>query len=174
MHSLRRLGPVFVVALGAAIPAALGAQAPAAGSASAPLTVRATCDATTMRVQLANTSNKATPVVVGFNADNGKVHVVNSVSTFAIRLATGAEEEYFYVNGKYALAKGPAWVVSLAPGATHEMQLPLAEFISTLNYSALDSAVAGGTRFVFTAREAGKATPAWTGKIETRVEPCTP
>jgi len=94
----------------------------------------------------------------------------------AIRLATGAEEEYVYVNGKHAREydkpKSP-WVVSLAPGATHDLDLPLKEFISTLNFSSLDPGVAGGTRLVLEGRVASATTTrVWTGKVDTRVEAC--
>jgi len=166
------------VVLAAALPSVLGAQAPSAGGATAPLTVKATCDAPTevMHLQIANQSNRPTSVVLGFNAAVGGTHVVNSVTVIAIRPATGAEEEYVYVNGKHAREYDKPkslWVVSLAPGATHELDLPLKEFISTLNFSSLDPAVAGGTRLVVEGRAAStKTTPVWIGKVDTRVDAC--
>jgi hypothetical protein len=136
-----------------------------------------TCDAQgktpTMHLQLANKSDRPTGVVVGFTPPNTQTHIVNSVSVFAIRPATGASEEYVYVNPKYALAKGAAWIVSLAPGATHDLDLPLVDFISGLNYSSLDPMIVGGTRLVLDARRAtGQSAAVWTGKIETVLEPC--
>jgi hypothetical protein len=180
MRSLCRVLPVSIVVLGAAMPSAAAAQAKPAATPNAPLTVSATCDAQgqtpLLRVQVANKSDRPTAVVLGFNADNGKTHVVSSTSVFAIRPATGAEEEYFYVSGKYAReyrAANPAWIVSLAPGATHDLELPLTEFISTLNYSMLDPAVVAGTRFVIMAPPAPKAaTPVWTGKLEAMIGTC--
>ena len=76
------------------------------------------------------------------------------------------------MNPKYALAEGPAWIASLAPGATHDVELPLRDFISTLNYSSLDPSVAGA-RFVFEGRPAPKQSkPVWTGKIQTVLARC--
>jgi hypothetical protein len=166
---------VFVMS-GAAMSATADAQARQAKSA-APLTLRATCDAQsdvpTLRVQIVNMSSGPASVVVGFTAADGKTHVVNSVDVIAIRLATGASEDYLYVNPKYALAKGAPWIVLLAPGATHDMALPLVDFISTLNYNTLSPLVAGGTRVTFTARAATKSSPAvWTGTIETMLDAC--
>jgi hypothetical protein len=167
--------PVAVVALVAVVPSMVGAQKTPAGSVKAPLTLRATCDAQTqmMRVQIANTSDRATAFVVGFLAPKTQAQVVNAIDVFAIRIATGADEDYVYVSPKYALADGPPWIVSLAPGASQDLELPLKDFISRLNYSALDPSVAGGARLVFEGRAAAKQVkPVWTGKIETPIDRC--
>ena len=159
-----------------AMPAAASAQGTPAQSASAPLTLRATCDAqrspAMLHVQIANTSNQAKAVVLGFNAANGQTHIVNSIELIGIRPATGANEQYVYVNPKYALAKGPPWVVSLAPGATHDIDLPVSDFTSSLTFFTLDPAAVGGTRLVFEGRPSATKSPVWTGKIETVLEPC--
>jgi len=159
------------------MPAAAWAQSAPAKSASAPLTLRATCDAqrqpAMLHVQIANTSDQPRAVIVGFNAANGQTHVVDSIEIIGIRPATGANEQYVYVNPKYALAKGPQWIVSLAPGATHDIDLPVSDFTSSLTFFTLDPAAVGGTRLVFEGRpSATKATAVWTGTIETVLEPC--
>jgi hypothetical protein len=161
----------------AAIPAAAAAQG--ASAKSAPLTLRATCDAgrqpAMLHVQIANTSDQPRAVVLGFNAANGQTHVVDSIELIGIRPATGANEQYVYVNPKYALAKGPQWIVSLAPGATHAIDLPVSDFTSSLTFFTLDPAAVGGTRLIFEGRPSTtKSTPVWTGMIETVLEPCTP
>ena len=168
---------VVLLWLLAAMPAAACAQSAPAKSASAPLTLRATCDAqrqpAMLHVQIANTSDQPRAVIVGFNAANGQTHVVDSIEIIGIRPATGANEQYVYVNPKYALAKGPQWIVSLAPGATHDIDLPVSDFTSSLTFFTLDPAAVGGTRLVFEGRpSATKATAVWTGTIETVLEPC--
>jgi len=175
MRSLRQAFPVLIVVLGATIPTAR-AQTTATAGAKAPLTVRASCDTPTqmMHVQIANTSDRPTAILVGFTAATGQTHVVNSVDVLAIRPATGADEDYVYVNPKFALATGAPWIVSLAAGATHELDLPLKDFISSLNYSPLDPSIAGGARVVFEGRPAAKQpTPVSTGKVQTVLAPCT-
>lgn len=174
MRVLVHLFRVMMV-LGAAIPATAAAQTAAAGSASAPLTLRATCDTQTqmIHVQIANKSDRPTAMVLGFTAANGQTQVVNSVDVLAVRIATGADEDYVYVNPKFALATGAPWIVTLAPGATHDLDLPLKDFISSLNYSPLDPSVAGGARVVFEGRAAGKPPKSvWIGKVETVIARC--
>jgi hypothetical protein len=176
MRSLRQTFPMLIVVLGATIAAAAGQTTATSGGAKAPLTVRASCDTPTqmMHVQIANTSDRPTAILVGFTAATGQTHVVNSVDVLAIRPATGADEDYVYVNPKFALANGAPWIVSLAPGATHDADLPLKDFISSLNYSPLDPSIAGGARVVFEGRPAAKqSTPVWTGKVQTVLAPCT-
>lgn len=166
---------MLIVALATALPSAAGAQATPAGSASPPLTLQATCAAQgqvpVMRVRIVNASNQTRAVVLGFTADDGKTHVVDSLHVATIRLATGAEEVHVYVNPKYALTTGTPWIVSLAPGAAHDLELPFQDFISTMNYARLDPAVAGGGgRLVLEARPAGRqSSPVWTGKIDTTI-----
>lgn len=175
MRSRRPVFSVLIVMLGAAAAASAAAgQTSAAGNASAPLALRATCSTSTQAIhlQIANTSNRPTAVVLGFTA-GGQTQVVNSVDVVAVRIATGADEDYVYVNPKFALATGAPWIVTLAPGAMHELDLPLKDFISSLNYSPLDTGTAGGTRVVFEGRSAPKqAAPVWTGKIQTVLAPC--
>lgn len=160
----------------AALPETAHAQA-ASAAANAPLALQVTCDATgqapVLHATLVNRSERAISVAVGFTAADGKTRVVNSLDVIAIRPATGADEVYAYVNPKYALAKGTPWIVSLAPGATHDLEVLLRDFISTMTYNGLDPTVAGGTRVIFEARAVGKAaTPVWTGRVETKIESC--
>ena len=156
---------------------ARAAQAPAASTAPAPFAVQATCDARgdapVLHVQVRNTSSQPAAIVLGFTAPDGKTHVVNAVSVVAVRVATGANEDYVYVNPKFALAKGAPWIVTLAPGAMHDMELPLQDFISTMYYSSLTPLVASGTRLVVNGRKPN-ATRAkvWTGQFETMLEQC--
>jgi hypothetical protein len=164
---------VIVVVLGATVPSTAGAQATPANAA--PLTVSATCDANVqvIRAQIANKSQQPISLVLGFTAPKTLAQVVNAFDVFAIRPATGADEDYVYVNPKYALAEGAPWIVSLAPGTTHDVELPLRDFISTLNYSSLDPSVAGGARLVLEGRPAPKQSkPVWTGKIQTVLARC--
>jgi hypothetical protein len=176
MRSLRRVLATTVV-LGAITATTADGQTPSAGAAKSPLTLQATCsglgDAATMRVQIANASDRPTAVVLGFTAPDGRTQVVNAIGVSVIRIATGATEEYVYVNPKFALAQGPPWVVSLRPGATHAVELPLRDFISTMSYANLDVSVAAGGRLFLDAQPAPKATtPVWTGRIDTAVGGC--
>ena len=176
MCSLRSVSGMLMLVLGVTMSAKAGAQATAAG-ASAPLTLQATCDVSgqmpVLRVRLVNKSDRATSVVVGFQAADGKTRVVDSLDVIAIRPATGADEVYAYVNPKYALTKGAPWIVSIAPGATHDLEVPLRDFVSTMTYNGLDPIVAGGTRLIFEGRAVAKAAPpVWSGKVETKLEPC--
>ena len=166
---------MLILLLGAAMPWTVSAQAPQ-GTESTPLTLQATCDlsgqAPVLRVQLVNRSDKALSVVVGFNADS-KTQIVNSFDVIAIRPATGADELYAYVNPKYATAKGTPWVVALAPGATHTVDVLLRDFISTMTYNGLDPVVANGTRLIFEAKSLARGSaPVWIGRVETRIQDC--
>ena len=168
---------MLILLVGAAIPWMVSAQAPQRGTASAPVALQVTCDVTgqapVLRVQLVNTSEKAISVIVGFRVD-GKTQVVNSFDVIAIRPATGADEVYSYVNPKYATAKGTTpWVVALPPRGTHNVDVLMRDFISTMTYTGLDPVVASGTRLIFEARSAVKGSePVWTGTIETRIGSC--
>ena len=173
---LRPVSGMLILVLGAALPAMVRAQA-AATPASAPLALQVTCDASgqapILHVKLVNRSERATAVAVGFTTADGKTRVVNSLDVIAIRPATGADEVYVYVNPKYALVKGTPWIVTLAPGATHDLEVLLRDFISTMTYTGLDPTVAAGTRVIFEASAVAKAsTPVWTGKVETKIESC--
>jgi len=162
-----------MLALSVAIPWLASAQVKPAGAASSPLTLQASCDAQTLHVQIANTSDKPTSVVLGFNAGNAQTHVVNSLAVIVIRIATGAEEPYVYVNPKFALAEGPPWIVPLAPGAAHNLDLPLKDFISGMSYTPLDPAVAGGGSLELEGKAAGKlSVPVWTGRVRTMIDRC--
>lgn len=172
---MRSPSGLLILLLGAAMPWTAFAQAPQ-NTASAPLTLQATCDvsgqAPVLRVQLVNKSDKALSVVVGFNADS-KTRIVNSFDVIAIRPATGADELYAYVNPKYATAKGTPWVVPLAPGATHTLEVLLRDFISTMTYNGLEPVVANGTRLIFEAKALPRGSAAvWSGRVETRIQDC--
>jgi hypothetical protein len=177
MGFLARACPLFVAALSAAV-LSIGVHTTDAATGGVPLSLQAACNAASeapsVRVQITNQSDQATAVVLGFTADDGSTHVVNAVQVIAIRQITGADEAYVYVNPQHALSTpGPPWIISLAPGATHDLELPLRDFISTLNYSHLEPDVAGGSRLVLEARPAASWTPPpWTGTVETVIEPC--
>jgi hypothetical protein len=171
---------LVIVGLGAALPLTLAAQATSTSSpagGSAPLTLKATCDTRgqtpVIRVTIANASAQPAAVLLGFSADGGKAQVVNAFNVIAIRPATGADEAYVYVNPKYALTQGTPWVVSLAPGATHDLELPLFDFISSNTFANLDPVAAGGARLVLEGRPGARSpTPVWTGRVETKLDQC--
>lgn len=165
---------VVLAALIAAYAASLRAQPQPAGSSA--LAVQATCDlrgkAPVMRVQLVNKGAKPATVVAGFTAKD-KTQVVNSVEVITIRAVTGADEVWMYINPKFALAEGPPWMVTIAPGATFDLELPLGEFVSTMTYANMDPATISGGRLIFQGRAAGKqATAVWTGRAEVVVGAC--
>jgi hypothetical protein len=168
---------ILILSIGASVPATARQTTPGA-AARPPLALRATChgvgETAQLRVQIANTANRETAVVLGFTAPRDQTHVVDSLDVVAVRPATGADEDYVYVNGKYALVtNGAPWIVSLAAGKTYELELPLKDFISRLNYSSLDVSVAPGTRLVLNARPAGaQHTQVWTGQVDTRIDAC--
>ncbi|HVZ20590.1 MAG TPA: hypothetical protein VG871_05985 [Vicinamibacterales bacterium] len=177
----RSTGVVFgmlALTAGPALSAATAGQARAA-AAKAPLSLQATCEgegnAAHVRVHIANAADRETSFVLGFLPPNGQTKVVDdSIDVFVIRPATGADEDYIYVNGKYALVtNGAPWIVSLAPGKSYDLDLPMASFISRLNYTPLDVSVAPGGRLVLSARPAkSAAAKVWTGSVETRLGQC--
>jgi hypothetical protein len=126
-----------------------------------------------MRVQLTNASDRPTSIVIGLLAAKGKAQVVTSISVMATRPATGADEEYLYVDPKFPFAEGAPWIVSLAAGASHDLELPLKDFISGMTFLTLDPSVAGGSRLVFLARPSGSPSPAvWSDRIQITLPPC--
>lgn len=176
----RSAGVVFgmlALTVGPALSAAAG-QATAA-AAKAPLTLQATCEGqgndAHVRVHIANAADRETSFVLGFLPPNSQTQVVDdSIDVFVIRPATGADEDYIFVNGKYALVtNGTPWIVSLAPGTSYDLDLPMASFISRLNYTPLDVSVAPGGRLVLNARPAKSgAAKVWTGSVEARLGAC--
>ena len=174
----RILMAMLAFGVGATLPGSAHAQAtPNVSAASAPLALQVTCDATgqipVLYAKLVNRSERATSVVVGITLADGKTRVVDSLDVIAIRPATGADEVYVYVNPKYATAKGTPWVITIAPGATHDLEVLLRDFMSTMTYNLLDPTVAVGTRVIFEGRPIAKAaTPVWTGRIETKIGSC--
>jgi hypothetical protein len=169
----------MLVALAAAMSAMSGAaaQTPAGGRAGAPLTLQARCDtrgqAPMLHVRIANTSGQPVSFLLGFVAAKEKARVVNAVMVITIRPATGADEAHVYVNPKHALETGAPWIETLAPGAAHELQLPIVDFISSNTFANLDPTAAGGARFVLEARPAPKGSGAvWTGTVETKIDAC--
>ncbi len=177
MRALRRAVGVMVMALAAAMSAAVAAQAPAAGRAGAPLTLQAMCDtrgpAPMLHVRIANTSGQPVSFLLGFLSAKEQARVVNAVMVITIRPATGADEANVYVNPKHALETGAPWIETLAPGATHELQLPIVDFISSNTFANLDPTAAGGARFVLEARPVPKGSgTVWTGTVETKIDAC--
>ena len=77
------------------------------------------------------------------------------------------------MNPKYTLAKGSPWIVSLPPGGTHDLELPLQDFISSMSYANLDVSVASGGRFVLEAPPAPEGAAAvWSGRVEAPIDAC--
>jgi hypothetical protein len=151
----------------------------AAAPAPAPLTVTASCvvqaGAATLRIAVRNSSDRAVSFVPGFIAGTEKSRVVNSIMVFAIRPATGASEDFLYVSPKYALASGKLdpWVVPLAAGATFDLDLPVKDFISGMNYQPMEPAAAGGARLALEGKPVtSPGATGWTGTIEAPISVC--
>ena len=167
----------LVISMGGAT-SVLFARQGAPAAANSPLAVKVACagQAAGLRVQIANQSGSEVAVLLGFTpAGNAGTHVVNALTVLAIRPATGADEDYVYVNPKYAAFTGgrEPWTVSLAPGATHELELPLRDFISRMSYNSLDPGVADGARLVLDARSTTKPpSRLWVGRVQSVIEPC--
>ncbi len=165
---------MVTLAIAALVPTIVAAQT--TGAAKSPLTLHAACASTgataVIRVQIANTAARPTAVALGFTPPGEQTHVVTAIGVSVIRPATGATEEYVYENPKYALAKGTPWIVSIAPGATHDVELPLHDFISTMSFANLDVSVAAGGRLVLEAPPAKGSPQVWSGKIDVPLEGC--
>ena len=175
MTFVSRMATVFV-AVGSATSSVAG-QAPVAAKTGQPTLqiVCSTSPAPVFKVSVANPGDREIALMLGFTPGSPQPQVVNSLTVAVIRIATGATEEYVYVNPKYATYSGKTdpWIVPLKAGATYEVEVPLRDFISSMNYNALEPGTAVGGRLVFDARAVPKEPGrVWTGKIETSIESC--
>jgi hypothetical protein len=127
-----------------------------------------------LRVEVRNDGTAPAAIVLGFTPAGTQTHVVNSMRVSVIRPATSATEEYVYINPKFAAFNGRSdpWVVSIAPGATYEVDVPLKGFISGLTYALLDPVVANGGRLILQSRPAKSSAAVWSGTVEAPIQEC--
>jgi len=159
---------------------AIASQAPAPSSAKpGQPTMQILCTAkgadSSLRVTLTNPGNRDVAILLGYTPAAPQPQVVNALTVAVIRIATGATEEYVYVNPKYASYSGrkDPWIVPLKAGAAYDVVLPLKDFISSMNYNALTDGIAVGGRLVLDARAVAKEPGSvWTGKIEAPIDAC--
>jgi hypothetical protein len=167
----------LIVTLGAVTAPAVPAQAPGAGPAGQPaLTVLcSTSPAPVFKVTITNPGQRPRSLLLGYTPGSAQPQVATALTVAVIRIATGATEEYVYVHPKYATYAGrkDPWIVPLNGGASFDLELPLRDFISSMNYNSLEPGTAVGGRLILDARAAPRA-PAgfWTGKIEATIDAC--
>jgi len=168
----------LVVAIGAAGVSIAASQAPAGAKSANQPTLHVLCStspAPVFKVSVTNPGDRDDSLQLGFTPGSPQPQVVNALTVAVIRIATGATEEYVYVNPKYATYSGrkDPWIVPLKAGATFDVELPLRDFISSMNYNSLEPGTAVGGRLILDARAAAKPAGAvWTGKIETSIDAC--
>jgi len=166
-----------VLAMAAATSSVVAAQAPASGKPGAPM-LRVICSTSAtpvFKVTVTNPGDRDVSLLLGFTPGSPQPQVVNALTVAVIRIATGATEEYVYVNPKYATYSGKAdpWIVSIKPGGTFDVEVPLRDFISSMNYNALEPGTAVGGRLVLDARAvAQQPGRVWTGKAEAAIDSC--
>ncbi len=171
-----RVAALFV-AMAAATASAMAGQAAKPGPTAPPLALRAACEgegqAAILRVRIDNRSDRDTAIVLGRLVGNDQTRVVDALVVMAIRLATGANEDFPFINPKHAMLTGRTapWIETIRAGQTYEIEAPVRFFISRLNYSLLEPLGIPGTRLLLEARPAASA-KVWTGTIETMIEPC--
>ena len=167
----------LIVAMAATSASVNAGQAAKPGPTAPPLTLRAACEgegqAATLRVRVDNRGDRDTAVVLGKLVGNNQIKVVDSLVVMAIRLATGANEDFPFINPQHAMLTGRTspWIETIRAGQTYEIEAPVRFFISRLNYSLLEPLGIPGTRLLLEARPAGSA-KVWTGTIETMIDPC--
>src|SRR5215212_7283992 len=88
----------LIVSLAGTSGSVMAGQAPTPGPTVAPLTLRAACEGegqdATLRVRIDNRSDRDTAVVLGKVVGNTQTKVIDSLVVMAIRLATGANEDF--------------------------------------------------------------------------------
>ena len=167
----------LVVAIGVTSASAVAGQVAKPAPNAPPLTLRAVCEgegqAATLRVRIDNRSDRDTAVVLGKLVGNSQTKVVDALVVMAIRLATGANEDFPFINPQHAMLTGRTspWIETIRAGQTYQLDAPVRFFISRLNYSLLEPLGVGGTRLLLEARPAPPA-KVWTGTIETTLDPC--
>jgi len=174
--AFRRVIPL-IVAISAASASLIASQAPAAAKTAGQPTMSVLCStspAPVLKVTVTNPSDRDIGLQFGFTPGSPQPQVVNAMTVAVIRIATGATEEYVYVNPKYATYSGrkDPWIVPLKAGATFDIELPLRDFISSMNYNSLEPGTAIGGRLILDARATKPAGAVWTGKIETPIDAC--
>ena len=169
---------VLIGAIGAASASLTAGQASAPTKPAGQPTLSVLCStspAPVLKVTVTNPGDREVALLLGFTPGSPQPQVVNALTVAVIRIATGATEEYVYVNPKYATYSGrkDPWIVPLKAGATFDVELPLRDFISSMNYNSLEPGTAVGGRLVLEARAVPKQPGrVWTGKIETTVDSC--
>jgi hypothetical protein len=172
---ISRVVPLIVAV--AAATSVLAAQTPAAPKAGQP-TLRVLCStspAPVFKLTVMNPGDRDIALLLGFTPGSPQPQVLNALTVAVIRIATGATEEYVYVNPKYATYAGKRdpWIVPLEAGASYDLEVPLRDFISSMNYNSLEPGTAVGGRLVLDARAVAKEPGrVWTGTIETAIEAC--
>jgi len=167
----------LIVSLAGTSGSVMAGQAPTPAPTVAPLTLRAACEGegqdATLRVRIDNRSDRDTAVVLGKVVGNTQTKVIDSLVVMAIRLATGANEDFPLINPQHAMLTGRTspWIETIRAGQTYEIEAPVRFFISRLNYSLLEPLGVAGTRLLLEARPAASA-KVWTGTLETVIEPC--
>jgi len=167
----------LIAVIGAATSSVLAEQAPAAPKAGQP-TLRVLCStspAPVLTLTVTNPGDRDIALLLGFTPGRPQPQVLNALTVAVIRIATGATEEYVYVNPKYATYAGKTdpWIVPLKAGGSYDLEVPLRDFISSMNYNSLEPGTAVGGRLVLDARAVAKEPGrVWTGKIETAIEAC--
>lgn len=166
----------LVVAIGAASASLTAGQAPAATAGQPALSVLCnTSPAPVLKLTVTNAGTQDVSLLLGFTPGTPQPQVPNALTVAVIRIATGATEEYVYVNPKYATYSGKMepWIVSIKAGATFDLQVPLRDFISSMNYNTLEPGTAVGGRLILDARAVPRQPGrVWTGKIETMIDAC--
>ena len=167
------IGAILLLSSGAT-----ATQAPAAATTAVPpLSLSASCtgegQAATLQVRIDNRSDRDTALVLGKLVGAEQTRVIDSLVVMAIRLATGANEDFAFINPKHAMLTGrsTAWIVPIRAGETFALDAPLQYFISRLTYALLDPLTIPGTRLLLEARPSGAA-KVWTGTLEATIDPC--
>jgi len=171
-----RIAPL-IVAIGALASSAISAQAPAGAKPGQPtMTVVCSTAATAVfKATISNPGDRAISLMLGFTPGSPQPQVFTGLTVAVIRIATGATEEYVYVNPKYATYSGKRdpWIVPLKAGGTYAIEVPLRDFISSMNYNALEPGTAVGGQLILDARAVpNQPGRVWTGKIETAIDSC--
>ena len=167
----------LIVGFGAATASLLAAQVPSASKAGEP-TIGVVCSTTptpVLKVTVTNPADREIALMLGFTPGSPQPQVLNALTVAVIRIATGATEEYVYVNPKYATYSGKSdpWIVPLKAGGAYDVEVALRDFISSMNYNALEPGTAVGGRLILDARAVPKQPGrVWTGKIETPIDSC--
>ena len=167
----------LIVGFGAATASLMAAQGPSTSKTGEP-TIGVVCSTSptpVLKVTVTNPAEREIALMLGFTPGSPQPQVLNALTVAVIRIATGATEEYVYVNPKYATYSGKSdpWIVPLKAGGAYDVEVALRDFISSMNYNALEPGTAVGGRLILDARAVPKQPGrVWTGKIETSIESC--